>query len=59
MAKQEKTGYLADQIELAQRSLESWPKWLQEATGVKQSPSEAGDVGTAMQSEEKQGPPRE
>jgi hypothetical protein len=45
MAEKDKVGFLALQIELAQQNIATWPKWLQEATGVEGSDSD--DEGAA------------
>lgn len=37
MAEKDKTGFLAAQIELAQKSIATWPKWLQEVSQVEDS----------------------
>ncbi len=52
MSEQEKkAGYLAAQIEFAQRSIETWPKWLQEVTGVENSEKgRSGDEKCAPES---------
>lgn len=37
MTEKDKTGFLAAQIELAQKSISTWPKWLQEVSQVEES----------------------
>lgn len=49
MTERAKTGFVAAQIELAQRSIETWPTWLQEATGVRASNSDDDETGTKAQ----------
>jgi hypothetical protein len=40
MAENNARGFLAAQIEQAQRNLESWPEWLKEATQLESSGSD-------------------
>ena len=56
MTEKDKAGFLAAQIELAQKSLAAWPKWLQEVSQVESAdtcdqPSDATRVESPDEAE--------
>lgn len=57
MSNPEKRSELAEQIELARRSIDRWPGWLKDAAGVQTADTANSKAGAQPHLAEKQTPP--